>query len=227
MKNENIVNNQRRIYSEEFAKHGATPKGIFWNDVETQYLRFERLIRNIKPFIEGSTIHDVGSGICDLHKFLTINNIQHKYSGTEIVTDMIDYSLTQYPKIKLFNRDLLSADDNIEKYDFVVLSGTLNLKDPENTKGWKEYCFKLLDKMFFMANKAIVFNFLTSYNTFSKPELMYFKPGEMLDYCITKMSRFSILDHGYPLYETTITVYKKNFIQEQYNSHSFRKYFVQ
>jgi hypothetical protein len=222
--NEKIIVNQQRIYAEAFAKHGATPRGTYQNNTETQYLRYERLIKNIKEYLHGDTIHDVGAGVCDLHRYLLANKIDHQYSGTEIVQEMIEYSLREYPGIKLYNRNLLTVTN--ERYDYTLLSGTLNLVNKIDKKAWKKYSYDLIRKMFTISSKAMAFNFLTTYNTFNEDDLMYFNPCEMLDYCITKLSRFVSIDHNYPLYEATITVFKKEFLRSIYQEESFDKYFV-
>ena len=90
---------------------------------------------------------------------------------------------------------------------------------------WEDYCYKLIEKMFSICKKGIVFNFLTSNNTFTKDDLIYFNPMKILDFCINKLSRFVIVDNCYPLYEVTITVYKKDFIKELYPEGCFIKYF--
>jgi hypothetical protein len=221
---DSILDNQRKHYSENFSKYGSTPLGTYQNNIETQYLRFDRLIRNIRKDLLNCRIHDIGSGTCDFHRFLLENNINHEYYGTEIVQEMIDFSLLEYPDIKLYNRDLLSVSD--EMYDFNVLSGTLNISHELDKKAWREYSYKLIEKMFALCSKGIAFNFLTSYNTFSKEDLVYFDPGEILSFCIKKLSRFVIIDHAYPLYEATCTVFKKQFIRKDYKRKAFDKYFV-
>ena len=100
--NESLLDNQRKAYSENFSKYGPTPMGTYQNNIETQYLRFERLIKNLRKELDNTRIHDIGSGTCDFHKYLLDNNIPHEYSGTEIVQEMIDYSLSQYTEIELF-----------------------------------------------------------------------------------------------------------------------------
>lgn len=218
-----IIHNQRKAYGETFLKYGADPKGTYQNNVETQFLRFERLIHNLKDDLQDSKIHDIGPGTCDFHNFLLNKNIQHHYSGTEIVQEMIDYSINKYPEISLFNRNFLTIED--ENYDFIFLSGTLNLKLNTTHSEWEQWSLAIINKMFQHAKKAISFNCLTSYNTFSQDSLMYFNPQNVLDYCMKNLSRFVILDNSYPLYEFTITVLKKEYIKNKYKDEVFTKYF--
>jgi hypothetical protein len=220
--NNNIIRNQIKAYGEAFSKYGATPKGYLWSNRETQFLRFERLIHNLKDDLHDAKIHDIGPGTCDFHNFLLSKNIQHHYSGTEIVQEMIDCSIEKYPEIKIFNRNFLTIAD--EYYDFIFLSGTLNLKLTTNDSEWMQWSLDIINKMFQHATKAISFNCLTSYNTFSADNLMYYNPQNVLDYCIKNLSRFVILDNSYPLYEFTITVFKKEYIENKYKDEAFKKY---
>jgi len=224
MEEDKIIKQQRKSYLKNFKEYGATPNGVFWNNIETQNSRFEKLISHFDFKKKCPTIHDVGSGICDFHKFLNLKNINHKYSGTEIVQDMIDYSLTKYRNIELFNRDIVS-DNCSDSYDYLFLSGTLNLLNGQEIIIWREYCYRLIEKMYSMSTKGIAFNCLTTYKTFTDPLLCYFNPTEMFDFCQKNLSRFVILDHGYPFYEFTITVYKSEYLQELYPNPLYSKYF--
>src|SRR3954447_12062903 len=124
-----IIAAQASAYRAEFIKHGDTPLGTHQSDRASLDLRFEALMRNIAPHLRaGATLHDVGSGLCDLYRFLKASGLDRRigYSGTEIVQEMIDHAAQKYPELALGNRNFLDADLD-ERYDFVVLSGTLNL----------------------------------------------------------------------------------------------------
>lgn len=220
-----IIQRQIEAYRPNFLKHGDSPKGTFQNNTETQYLRFAKLLENL-PIERGGefSIHDVGSGMCDLHKFLLEQNINHAYSGTEVVQEMIDIAKKKFPEIKLFNRDLLSVTET-GVYDFVVLSGTFNLPSSVPQTEWKEFCEQVIVKMFDLAKKGIAFNFLTTESTFTDPTLFYFSPSEALTFCQKNLSRFVFVDHAYPLYEFTVTVLKKTPLKDQYAGEAFEKYF--
>ena len=202
----NILEQQRRLYQINFYKEGVCPKGLFWRNKETQLLRFEILLKEFE-LSKKISIHDVGVGFADLHEYMLENKISHIYSGTEIVKDMITYACKKFTDIKLFNRNILSAPDN-EKYDYIVLSGTFNLRTEINETQYKKYVFSVLKKMFFMANNAISFNFLTPTKTQNNNSLHYFEPKIMFDFCLKNLSKFVILNQAYSLQEATITVFK-------------------
>jgi hypothetical protein len=222
-----IIAAQRNAYRAEFVKHGDTPLGTHQSDRTSLDLRFEALMRNIAPHLgAGVTLHDVGSGLCDLYRFLKSSGLDRRitYSGTEIVQEMIDHAVQKYPEVTLGNRNFLDAGPG-ERYDFVVLSGTLNLLAGVDGDAWKTMCLALIQKMYEHANRGIAFNFLTSYRTYSDPLLYYFDPKEMFDFATTHLSRFVVLDASYPLYECTVTVFNKDYMSTFYGHDDLKKYF--
>ncbi len=219
-----ITDQQLSRYRENFLKHRDSPRGMFWNDRTTQYLRFQRLLRNLQLNGDGFSIHDVGAGVADLHDYLNDQGIQHIYSGTEIVPEMVQSASRRVPGIQLTTDDFL-AQSNEPRSDFVVLSGTLNLCCNSDTVTWNDYCLRVLLKMFKSARCGIAANFLTNRNTYSGPDLHYAAPGLILDFCLDSMSRFVTIDHSYPLFEFTLTVLKPEYVQSMYSDPALAKYF--
>jgi len=218
-----FTNEQIEAYRKNFLEHGDTPRGVFWNNQDTQYLRFERLLKNLDittPF----SIHDIGCATCSLHEYLLNKKIKHDYHGTEIVPEMVTMAKKKYPEITVKERDILK-DTVIETCDYGIVSGTFNLKGDSNEKEWENYVFALMKKLFTVSSKAVAFNFLTTYKTFTDPTLAYFNPQEVFDFCMKNFSRFVIIDHAYPLYEFTITVYKQDYMEQMYNNPLYGKYF--
>ncbi len=138
---------------------------------------------------------------------------------------MNEVARKRHPGIEIYNRNLLDVEKG-EQYDYVVLSGTLNLPGKTDRDRWQEFCIALINKMFLMARCAIAFNFLTTFNTFANPDLHYFDPRELFGHCVTTLSRFTLLDHAYPLYEATIVVSNEAYVAASYPDPSFGKYFA-
>ena len=227
-----IIEKQRKLYGENFQIYGDTPNGFYWNNTETQELRFSRLMRTVLQYENTAckspsafSLHEVGCGTADLHHYLLRNEISHEYSGTEIVPEMIEVCRTKFPRVKILERDI-ACENSRESYDYLVLSGVLNLRGDTNEKDWKNYCMRLLSKMFTMSERGIAFNFLTSYTTTPQnPTLQYFAPHRLFEFCHENLSRFIEIDTIYPLYEVTITVFKEEWIQESFSNTAFQKYF--
>ena len=223
----NIVQKQREKYQPNFIKYGDSPEGTYQNNTITQHMRFANLVRDIAPFLTSETsVHDIGSGLCDIYPFLNdFFDFKVNYSGTEIVEEMNELARKKYPEIQLFNRDIVN-EKIIEKYDFIILSGTLNIPGDVSAADWKNFCFSIIESMFKISNCGIAFNFLTTYKTKDNPELFYLDPKEVFDFCATKLSRFVSINASYPLYECSVTVMKKDYMSEVNNHEDLKKYFA-
>lgn len=219
------------IYQRNFLIHRDTPAGTFQNDRVTQYLRFERLLNNFLPF--NSPTHpytdtpirllDVGCGTADLHEYLLQQNIRHEYTGLEIVMEMSEIAKKKFPEIKIINSDLLEFSSK-KKFDLVLQSGAFNMPSVKNKNAWKNYCRKIVIKMYSLARTGIAFNSLTTYNTFTDKSLFYFSPEEWFSFCQKNLSRYIIMDHAYPLYETAITVFRPDYIKTLHPARELKKY---
>ena len=222
-----LIDAQIEIYRRAFLEHGDSPRATFNARRELQWLRFERLIdplRALSP--ERFSIHDVGAGLCDLHAYLLERGIEHDYAATEIVPEMIDLARRKYPGIVIERRDLL-AEPPTARYDFVVSSGMFNLPGDVPREDWRAFCEAMLERMFAMATHAVAVNFLTSHRTFSDPTLYYLDPGELIELCQARLSRFVRIDHAYPLYEYTAVILRPERVSSAHPGEAFDKYLRQ
>jgi hypothetical protein len=225
MADSEILRAQTRIYRQSFLEHGDSPRATHNTGRDVQYLRFERIMLHLLPLRTAFSIHDVGAGLCDLHGYLLDRDVDHVYTATEVVPEMVEASRRKYPDITVHNRDLL-AEEPSDRHDFVVLSGVFNIPGSVERGAWREFVLGMVDRMYRMAGVAVAFNFLTTYRTFTDPDLCYMDPAEMLDHCMRRLSRFVILDHAYPLFECTMTVLRPEFVERQYGRSTFAKYFA-
>lgn len=111
----------------------------------------------------------------------------------------------------LFLSDKLNIKLNF-KVDYVVVSGTFNVKFGINTKNYKKYVLEKLNEINEINEislKGFSFNLLTKYVDYKKRHLFYADPLFFFDYCKKNFSKYVSLIHDYPLYEFTILVYKK------------------
>lgn len=219
-----ILAEQVRVYRPAFLEHGDSPQSTHQNNYATQHLRFETLVAHLLRGGSHNTLEDIGCGICDLYAYLKTQAADVTYSGTEVVPEMVEFARQKYPEIRVINRDIVN--ESIEDtYDFVVLSGTFNMPGATPHDDWKAFCFAVIRAMYGMCRKAIAFNFLTTHNTFSAPELFYLDPAEATEFCLTQLSRFVELRHAYPLYEGTVTVYRPDYIRTLHQDPALSKYF--
>lgn len=141
----NIVQQQVKMYQSNFITNGPTPKGLFWNNFTTQKERYRQLINPLLDIKDSDfSICDFGAGLCHLHEYLNERNIKHNYTGIEIVPEMNEYSKEKHKNISIIDIDFLDNSYN-SKFDFLVLSGTLNLKGNISTEQWEEYVFEIIN----------------------------------------------------------------------------------
>jgi hypothetical protein len=224
MSESEILQRQIEVYRQSFLEHGDSPRATFNTDRRFQELRFERLIAPLLPLEPGVTLHDVGAGLCDLHGWLLERRIEHRYSGTEIVPEMVEAARRKYPGVRLERRDLLGPAP-ADRHELVVASGLFNIPGRVERGAWAEFVLAMIARMYEMATHAMAFNFLTSYRTFSDPALHYADPGRLFDFCQRELSRFVHLDHAYPFYEGTIAVFRPEFVRSRFDDPPFAKYF--
>jgi len=210
-------------YREKFIQHGDTPKGVDWNDSDTQNLRFKQILEFVLP-IQNCSLLDVGCGTGALFEYIK-NNSQDDffYTGTDYVEEMIDKATSKFDKLQnviFLNKDLSNIND---QFDYVVASGIFNVKQNISNEIWKSHILDTLDKMFSRCKKGIVFNILTSYVDFSESRLYYSDPLVVFDYCVKSFSRYIKLNQGYPLYEYTMAVYKDDYVKSLKNKYSLHR----
>src|SRR5579863_1775865 len=134
---DDIIEQQKDIYSKSFSEHGATPKGVLCNTTRSQYIRFDKLLKNFdlsKPF----SIHDIGCGTCALHEYLLERKLEHSYHGTEIVKEMVEYDKKKFPGIEIYERNILT-DKDVEICDIAVSSGIFYQIGKMDVASWKQY----------------------------------------------------------------------------------------
>jgi cyclopropane fatty-acyl-phospholipid synthase-like methyltransferase len=222
MSNEDLIKQQLFLYTEQFTQWGDSPQGTFNQHSHIQNLRFERLLKQLS-FQKEESLHDIGCGICDLYSYLESQSFYCQYSGTDIVPEMLDLARAKYPNTPLFCRDILSSSPS-EEYDYVVLAGTFNLPGSTPRPQWQKFIRHMIKKMFSMATQAVVFNCLSTHAEYYNPDMHYEDPNEITQFCINELSRFVVLDHAYPLYEFTITIYKDSVISNTFQASTFDKY---
>lgn len=218
-----ISQRQRDLYQEALDKHGDSTRATHQNDRETQHLRFERLTRALGPFLAGGSLHDVGCGFGDLGVYLAACGADCAYSGIEIVADMAARGRKRLATEILVD-DFMTRDYD-DRYDFVVASGVFNIPGGIDSGEWNVYCQAMTRKMFALARKGVAFNGLTTFCDYRRDDLYYWDPAKALTFCQGELSRFCVLDHGYPLYEWTLTVFKPDFVRANYPHDAFDKYF--
>ena len=196
-------------YNRILNKHGNNFKGMNWSSKKSQYIRFEKLLKISK--LENKSIHDLGCGNAELLNVLKIKKIKFKnYLGSDLSNKMIQLCNERFKKnkrIKFESFDILKKK-NLYKYDYVITSGILNVKNSIHETYWKKYVFKVIKKMFLSCKCGIGLNFLTFDTTFREKKLFYMSLDELVKFLRKKISKKIVINHDYDLWEFTVFIYK-------------------
>lgn len=218
-----IITSQVQLYRQQFLEHGDTPNGTFNQSESIQTLRFTQLLNPLQ--LENATLHDVGCGICDLYHHVSGRFDSLTYSGTEIVPEMVTLARSKYPALAILQRDIIN-DSVPDCYDYVVQSGVFNLPGEQDIDSWRLFTRSFITQMFKMSTKAISFNFLNAQVAqYHHPDMYYEMPSQILEYCTSHLSRFCLVNHSYPLYEFTVTVFKDEYVKSLFPDQTFSRYF--
>lgn len=155
-----------KFYKASIKKYGLSAQGVHWNSKYSQYKRFEILTSFIKDDIKTSSIIDVGCGFAEYYSYLDKNNkLPEKYIGLDCEEKMIEMSRKRFKHLSFFKKNILK--DELEKADYYICSGALNIL----TK--KEF-FIFIENCFNSSTQGFIFNFLKadSYNYITKEEVL-------------------------------------------------------
>ena len=177
-----------------------------WGSKESQYLRF-KILTEINE-LTGASILDVGCGLGELYYFFKKNEIKiESYKGIDISEDCIIEARKRLSTINQASFDYRNIDkiDGEELYDYIFLSGSLNLKMEDNLS----FAKKVIKRMYSLCRKGVACNFLSSYVDFSLEKDYHYSPEEVFSFS-KGLSNRVVLRHDYPLYEFTIYIYKQD-----------------
>jgi hypothetical protein len=196
-----------RYYAEKLREHGATPRGVDWNDERTQRIRFERLLELVAGAPESFSLNDYGCGYGALVDSLAAEGVDFAYSGYDVSEEMVAEARKRYadePRARF-----TSDPTELEQADFTVASGVFNVKQDALEDSWSAYVLETIAELARLSSRGFAFNALTAH---ADPErrradLFYADPAAMVDHCLRTYARDVVLRHDYELYEFTLLVY--------------------
>ena len=98
MQHDAILTAVERYYTERFAEHGASAKGVDWNSEKSQDLRFEQLAQLVRGHHGPLSVNDLGCGYGAFAEFLSDRGVEATYTGYELSDAMIDHAQSQVPR---------------------------------------------------------------------------------------------------------------------------------
>jgi SAM-dependent methyltransferase len=187
-------------YRELLLKHGHGPE-VAQLSKEGQQFRFDKLVQIAD--LNGQRVLDLGCGIGDLYPFLLNRFGNVDYTGIDIGSELITAAKVRYPATRFICKDV--QEDGIgESFDFVLISGIFNNAIPNCTQFLKE----MIELAFSHCSKGLAFNFISRHVNYLSPGMAYHDPSEILDFCITNMTRKVTMQHHYERCDVVVFAYR-------------------
>lgn len=206
-----ILQTVERYYADRLREFGTTARGVDWNSLESQVLRFDRLLDVVGPPAGphvADTLLDVGCGYGALLDTVRERGLALRYRGFDISADMVAAAVARHGTSveAAFTTDPAA----FRPATYAVASGIFNVKLHHDAAAWHDYVWATIQSLHDASTHGFAFNMLSTY---SDPErrrdtLFYADPLEVFDRCKRTWSPRVALLHDYPLYEFTIVVRK-------------------
>ncbi len=202
-----ILDSVNDYYTQKIKEHGVTPRGVDWNSIESQELRFRELCSVIEAN-DGFSVLDFGCGYGAMLDYLAELKKDFHYTGLDISDEMIAQAVKKHAGNQNVSWKTRLNDD--ELHDYTIASGIFSVRLNAGDDEWKKYITDTLDIINKHSKKGFAFNMLTIYSDkeFMRDYLYYADPAFFFDYCKRNFSKYVALLHDYPLYEFTIIVKK-------------------
>jgi SAM-dependent methyltransferase len=196
-------------FSEKLEVFGATPKGVDYNGPQAQEVRFEQLVKVIKPTIPFSVI-DYGSGYGAMFDFLNKKGWTFEYYGIDLIEKMVLAGREAHNDFA--NAHFTTDELEVPQVDYMLASAIFNIKMDTSYEEWQDFSLKTLHRMNALCVRGFSFNMLTKYSDpermAQRPDLFFGDPLLVFDYCKRNFSRNVALLHDYGVYDFTILVRK-------------------
>jgi 2-polyprenyl-3-methyl-5-hydroxy-6-metoxy-1,4-benzoquinol methylase len=210
----------KSYHTEVFSKHGATARGVDWNDESELRHRYKKMLQVLDmDFYAGSenpSLLDVGCGWGGLAAAIKDLGLEVDYHGIDVVEAMVRHGRDEHPEFTFSSGDILETSGT-EEYDFLVCNGILTQKHDFSIPEMERYAKEVITRMYALCRHGIAFNMMSTRVNFTVGNLYYQNPVELLGWLLTEVSPRVTLDHGYSslasgigkYYDFTVYVYKR------------------
>jgi SAM-dependent methyltransferase len=172
------IDDIRNHYAHRISPDRPRHEILDWAGAETQQARFEALLRCAD--VRDKSLLDVGCGLGDLVGFLAHRGLTVRYTGVDVLEEMLDLARRTHPKERFVLADLF-ADPSPEAlagetFDVVFCSGALNLNLDNNL----EFIGRALPRLWGYAREHLIVNFLHVRLITRDPRYFHYDPADVL-----------------------------------------------
>lgn len=209
----------RQHHVKKFQEHGATAKGVDWNDEGEMRFRYDKILRVLDRDFDRPagppSLLDVGCGWGGLLGHCQEGGLAVDYTGIDVVEEMVAYARDHFPAGRFLVQDVFDMEGD-GLYDYVVCNAILTQRLSATVIEMERFSNAMIRKMFALSRFGIAFNHMSTRVNFMVPNLYYRSPTELLAYCLSEISPKVRLDHGYSslktgkgkFYDFTVYIYK-------------------
>ena len=193
-------------YSDALLAHGRSSSAVGWRSEEQQTLRFDRLLSVMDSPRRLGGVLDYGCGYGSLLQYLHGRDLEFdEYVGVDISEQQLAEAERTALDLGRPATLLLTETPEVE-CDYVIISGTFNLRLDVEPSHWSNFVWDKLQQLWPLARKGLAVNFLTTYVDWENPDLFYARPDDFMSRALARLSPRVIVDHSYPLYEWSMGV---------------------
>jgi len=176
---------------------------VGWGSVDSQEKRF-RVLTEIGN-LDNDSILDVGCGLGAYFDYVHKTHSNLSYTGIDINLNMIQEAQQRYSDIEFIHTNIIADTHalNDRKFDYVFLSGALNLSADKH----HDTIEIIMKEMFVLANKGVAINFLSVFSDYLTPGEYYCNPVDILQLAFSITKKVA-LRHDYMPHDFTIYLYK-------------------
>ena len=157
----------REYYLPKLKNEKSDSGCLGWENEQAQELRFE-VLKNI--FFHGASVLDVGCGLGNLYDYLKKQDYNFKYTGVDILPEMIFRAKEKNPQAEFFSANIFEDDlFGDRKFDVIYASGIFNIELGNN----EDFLRNALQKFVSLSNKFVVFNLLHARSATKEPGYYY------------------------------------------------------
>lgn len=192
---------ESEIYQKGLEAYGESPLALHWVDYHSMAIRFKHLVSGLE--LEDCSILDAGCGMGDLLPYLYSRAANFDYLGVDINPGFIEIAKKRYEGHRFEVGNPFNGKFT-DKFDLVISSGVMNI----NIKNWKKHRLTMIENLFDLAEKGLVFNMAGGFRPMPSDSLIaYADAQEILDFCKTLTPKISLKADYLPT-DFTITMFK-------------------
>jgi ubiquinone/menaquinone biosynthesis C-methylase UbiE len=176
---------------------------VGWGSVDSQEKRF-RVLTEIGN-LDNDSILDVGCGLGAYFDYVHKTHSNLSYTGIDINLNMIQEAQQRHSDIEFIHTNIIADTHalNDRKFDYVFLSGALNLSADKH----HDTIESIMKEMFALAKKGVAINFLSVFSDYLTPGEYYCNPVDILQLAFSITKKVT-LRHDYMPHDFTIYLYK-------------------